>query len=140
MAYVGKDLKVKVVELLKAAFPGTAKARGFKYSLAVNNHSTLVLTISEGSVDFIGNYLENVKKNDYRYDNVEVGPIDHLQANTHHMDKHFSGQALDILTKIKDILNTDNWDESDIMTDYFNVGHYISINIGKWDKPYRFLA
>jgi len=140
MAYVSKEQKAKVVGLLKAAFPGTAKERGFKYSVAVHNSSTLVLTISEGSIDFIGNYLENAKKNDYRYDSVETMPVTNIQANVYSLDKWFSGQTLDILAKIKDILNTDNYDNSDIMTDYFDRGHYISIDIGKWDKPYRLLA
>jgi len=140
MAYVSKEQKAKVVGLLKAAFPGTAKERGFKYSVAVRNSSTLVLTISEGSIDFIGNYLENGKKLGYTLDNISVVPVTHLQANVYSIGKWFSGQALEILTKIKDILNTDNFDDSDVMTDYFSVGHYISIDIGKWDKPYRLLA
>ena len=30
-----------------------------------------------------------------------------------------------------------NWfDNSDIMTDYFHVKHYVSINVGQWNKPY----
>ena len=28
------------------------------------------------------------------------------------------------------------YDRSDIQTDYFDVAYYISIHIGKWDKPY----
>ena len=30
-----------------------------------------------------------------------------------------------------------NHNNSDISTDYFDVGWYIDINIGKWDKPYE---
>ena len=33
--------------------------------------------------------------------------------------------------KIKEILKKYN-----MMTDYFDVGWYISVNLGKWDKPY----
>jgi hypothetical protein len=33
-------------------------------------------------------------------------------------------------------LNCDNYDNSDSMTDYFDVGHYVDLNIGKWDKPF----
>jgi hypothetical protein len=32
----------------------------------------------------------------------------------------------------------DFYDNTDIMTDYFDVSHYIDISIGKWDKPYAF--
>jgi len=34
------------------------------------------------------------------------------------------------------VMNTGNWDKSDIQTDYFNVGWYVDVNIGKWNKPY----
>ncbi len=32
---------------------------------------------------------------------------------------------------------TDLYDNSDIMTDYFDVAWYVDINIGKWNKPYK---
>ena len=31
----------------------------------------------------------------------------------------------------------DYYDRSDVMTDYFDVSHYINISIGKFDKPYK---
>ncbi len=37
---------------------------------------------------------------------------------------------------IKFVINKNNFDHSDSMTDYFNVGHYTHITAGKWDKPY----
>jgi hypothetical protein len=37
-------------------------------------------------------------------------------------------------------MNAGNWDKSDIQTDYFNVGWYIDVNIGKWNKPYTLEA
>jgi len=30
-----------------------------------------------------------------------------------------------------------NHDRSDIQSDYFDVGWYKSVNIGKWNKPYE---
>lgn len=30
-----------------------------------------------------------------------------------------------------------NWDKSDIITDYFNVDHYVDIEIGSYDKPFK---
>jgi hypothetical protein len=33
-------------------------------------------------------------------------------------------------------MNDGNWDKSDIQSDYFNVGWYVDVNIGKWNKPY----
>jgi hypothetical protein len=34
-------------------------------------------------------------------------------------------------------MNTGNWNRSDIMTDYFDVGHYIDLTFGTWDKPFQ---
>jgi len=39
--------------------------------------------------------------------------------------------------ELKDaMLGVDYYNNSDIMTDYFDVSHYIYIEIGRWDKPY----
>lgn len=144
MAYVSKELKTKVAGLLKDEFGANTKAdiasRGFKYSLSVHNHSTLVLTISEGTLDFIGNYLDTVKREGYEYDRKDLAPVTYIDVNEYRIDRSFSGHIFEILNKIKDILNTDNYNNSDLMTDYHDVGHYISIRIGKWDKPYRLLG
>lgn len=37
---------------------------------------------------------------------------------------------------IDTIVNKKNFDHSDSMTDYFHVGFYTRIEVGKWDKPY----
>jgi hypothetical protein len=33
-------------------------------------------------------------------------------------------------------MNDGNHDRSDIQTDYFDVGWYVDVNIGRWNKPY----
>jgi hypothetical protein len=35
---------------------------------------------------------------------------------------------------------TGNHDRSDSQTDYFDVGWYIEIQFGQWDKPHRTLV
>lgn len=42
----------------------------------------------------------------------------------------------DILIDILNKLNEGNHDNSDAMTDYFDVGWYAYLSVGKWDKPY----
>jgi len=34
----------------------------------------------------------------------------------------------------------DFYDNTDIMTDYFDVSHYIDIDVGRWNKPYQVVA
>ena len=40
------------------------------------------------------------------------------------------------LSEVIPAMNNGNHDNSDIQTDYFDVGWYIDVNIGKWNKPY----
>jgi len=45
--------------------------------------------------------------------------------------------AKEFLLKLKDAMMVGNHNNTDLMTDYFDVGWYIKINVGKWDKPYE---
>jgi hypothetical protein len=46
-------------------------------------------------------------------------------------------KAWEVLQCAYEVGNADNWDNSDSMTDYFDVNYYLHINIGKWNKPYE---
>ena len=37
-------------------------------------------------------------------------------------------------------MNDGNHDRSDPQSDYFDVGWYVDVNIGKWNKPYTLVA
>ena len=53
MAYMSQEKKAKIAPVVKAVL----KKYKVKGSLAVRNHSTLVLNIKSGSIDFIENLL-----------------------------------------------------------------------------------
>jgi len=133
MAFVSQDLKKTLAPHIKAV----CKKYGVKATLAVRNHSTLCLNIKSGSIDFIGNANEVCGNDHYQvsrgftpnksgYDNV----------NPYHYKNHYSGKALKFLSEVIPLMNYGNHDNSDIMTDYFDVGWYVDVNIGKWDQPY----
>jgi hypothetical protein len=42
--------------------------------------------------------------------------------------------------ELRDAMNDGNWDNSDPQTDYFNVGWYSYIKIGRFGKPYKLVA
>jgi len=76
MAYVSQELKSKLAPKIKAI----CKKYGVKASLAVRNHSTLVLNVKSGKVDCINDYgnSEDAKKfgiqvNPYWYKDHFVG-------------------------------------------------------------------
>jgi hypothetical protein len=58
------------------------------------------------------------------------------QVNPYHYNEHFDGIALAFLEEVMPVMNDGNYDKSDIQTDYFNVGWYVDVNIGQWNKPY----
>ncbi len=129
MAYVSQELKAKLAPRIKAI----CKKYGVKASLAVNNHSTLVLNVKEGKVDFINDYGDTPET---RADAEKFG----IQVNPYHYKSHFNGDAYHFLSEVIPEMNAGNWDKSDTQTDYFNVGWYISVNIGRWNKPYQVKA
>ena len=132
MAYVSQELKAKLAPTIKAI----CKKYGVKASLAVRHHSTLVLNIKSGNIDFIGNYNDTIADRDptgNKHINRATGSID---VNPYWYHEHFTGKALSFLQEVIPAMNNGNHDRSDIQTDYFDVGWYIDVNIGQWNKPY----
>jgi hypothetical protein len=133
MAYMSQEHKQELAPTIKAIL----NKYGVKGSLAVSNHSTLVLNIKSGKIDFIKNYNDVVEKRnagDLRQGYKADG---YIQVNTYWTDEHFTGKAKNFLAEVIAAMKGPKFfDHSDSMTDYFHVSHYIDINVGKWNKPY----
>ncbi len=125
MAYVNQDKKAKIAAALKPVIPA-----GWKYSLAVRHHSTIVLTIAAAPFDLIGSF----KASDY----FDPKTATHIDVNPYHYTRHIDDECVaEVFEQIFDALNIDNHDNSDLQTDYFDVGHYVDVKIGRWDKPFQ---
>jgi len=133
MAYMSQEKKSKIAPVVKQIL---AKY-GVKGSLAVSNHMTLVLNVKSGPIDFIQNYNDTVgnQPGGFRLGSPAVDCVD---VNPYHYQSHFSGKAKNFLKEILTAMNDGNHDRSDVQTDYFDVGFYVDVNIGKWNKPYIF--
>jgi hypothetical protein len=133
MAYVSQEMKARLAPAVKALL----KQYEVKGSLSIDNHSTLVLTVSSGKIDFIKNFNETCSKLP-RPEHLPFQPADKsINVNTYWAHEHFSGKAKDfIVAAIAALKGPDFFDHSDIQTDYFHRSHYIDINIGRWNKPY----
>ena len=116
MAYISQEHKKELAPRIKSI----CKKHGIKGTLAIRHHSTLVLNISSGTVDF-GDTSTVQQINEYHY-------------KTHLEDYK---QAVKFLDEVLPAMNWGNHDRSDSMTDYFDVGWYTDVNVGRWDKPYR---
>lgn len=125
MAYINQEQKKAITAELKKVMP-----KGWKYSVAVRDHSAIVLTIASAPVDLLA--IVNANRKDGRNDS-------YVQLNHHYLDSEFKGntEMLGLFLKIRDTLKgPDYFDNSDAQRDHFDVAHYIRINIGKWDKPF----
>ena len=134
MAYMNQERKAKITKMLK---PILAKYK-VKGSLSVRNHSTIVLTLKSGAIDFIGN-SNRVCGNDFYQVQRGFKPTTsgYDQVNPYWFQDHYDGKAKAFLTEAFKALKSADWyDKSDAMTDYFNTAYYVDVNIGKWDAPY----
>ena len=137
MAYMSQERKAEIAPVVRAI----CKKYNVKASVAVRNHSTLVLNIKQGPIDFISNYIETDANKPYakKMSEDQIAYIrgkNCLDVNPYWYQEHFSGRALNFLKEVFNAMNNGNHDRSDIQSDYFDVGWYVDVNIGQWNKPY----
>lgn len=133
MAYVSQEMKAKLAPRVKAI----CKRYGVKGSLAVRHHSTLVLNVKSGKIDFFESYNRHMTSHRSGMPRQHVPEHKHIQVNTYHYDSHFDGAAADFLAEVIPALKgPDYFDNSDPQTDFFHCSHYVDVNVGRWDKPY----
>jgi hypothetical protein len=128
MAYMSQERKAAIAPVVKAI----CSKYKVKASMAVRNHMTLVLNIKQGEIDFMQSYKDAGADSGCAADRE----IAYLQVNPYHFNKHFTGEAKAFLNEVFGAMQTGNHDRSDIMTDYFDVGWYVDVNIGQWDTAY----
>ena len=121
MAYVSQADKKALTPAIKAVL----NKYGMKGSISVRHHSTLVVKVKSGAIDF----------SDYMRGEAYV------DVNPYWIDQHYNGIARDFLNELLDAMKGPNYFcEDDSMTDYFHRSHYTDITIGTaWDKPYTYM-
>lgn len=115
MAYVSQEKKAQLAPAIRAVL----NKYKMKASISVRHHSSLVVTITSGKIDF----------------------GDSQQVNEYWIDQHYTGVARDFLTELLQAMKGPDWFcNDDAQTDYFHRSHYADINIGRWDRPYVFMG
>ena len=116
MAYVSQKDKAKLAPQIKKVL----NKYGMKGSISIRHHSTLVVTLQSGAIEFDHSHGDG-----------------YTQVNVYHIDSHYTGKAKAFLTELLAAMKgPDYFNNDDAMTDYFHRSHYTDINIGKWNKPY----
>lgn len=117
MAYIDAAQTRAIKKNLSKAFPD------YKFSVRNEHHSSVLVQIVSGPKTFYA-----------LSDTVRNG---HCSINHYCLDNF---ENADILKKMYAIINDGNYDNSDIMTDYFDVGFYVNMAMGNWNKPYEVTA
>jgi hypothetical protein len=117
MAYVSQKDKAKLAPQIKKVL----SKYGMKGSISIRHHSSLVVTLQSGIIDF----------KDYSHGDG------YIQVNTYHIATQYQGKAKAFLTELLAAMEGPNFfNNDDAMTDYFHRSHYTDINVGRWNKPY----
>jgi hypothetical protein len=121
MAYVSKQDKAELAPAIKAVL----NKYDMKGSISVRHHSTLVVKIKQGAIDFADHFTHGEG---------------YIQVNEYWIDQHYAGIHRAFLNELLAAMKGPKYfNEDDSMTDYFHRSHYTDINIGAWNKPYAFV-
>jgi hypothetical protein len=108
MAYITTEQVKEIRAKITAKFP---TKDGWKFSITRENYSGVKIAILQGTANFQNKQGSSILPT------RETHPY---------------------LQQIYSIANAGNHDNSDSMTDYFDVGWYVWLSVGSWDKEYKF--
>jgi len=114
MAYISQEQKKELAPAIKAVL----KKYNMKGSIGIDNHSSLRVRVTEGPLKF----------------------DDYEQVNTYHIEKFYGKDTKEtaFLTELVAAMKGTKWyNNSDHMTDYFDVAYWIDVHVGRWDKAYQ---
>lgn len=122
MAYITSESVKEIRNNIKNLYPAK---NGWKFSITRENYSCVRCEILAAPIEL---RIDTTKENE---------GVNHFWLESRYEGKNET--ATEILKNINEILNLNNFDNSDAMTDYFHVGHYVTISIGAWNKPFQLI-
>ncbi|AWY09354.1 hypothetical protein vBRpoSV10_232 [Ruegeria phage vB_RpoS-V10] len=144
MAYITTEEVAEMRARLKAAFP---LKDGWKFSLTKEHHSSVNFRFMAGPHEFmafdVDQYSLDPETPKCRAQAEAMGKfkaVTNGSVNHYWIADHWTPESAAILQKASDIIHLHHWDKSDIQSDYFHCAFYVSMGIGRWDKPYTVTA
>ena len=152
MAYMNQQKKLCIAGALQKVVPAD-----WQYTLSIDNcNLSIIMEIQAAPVDFMalkaaqlraelqrGKFSSLLMRPDDARRCIkaalEQGEVSCLHPNTCHIEDEFPDEITALMVKIAAALNTGNYDDSHVMADHFDVGHYISLRIGDYGKPFRYI-
>jgi len=132
MAYMNQERKAKIATALK---PILAKYK-MKGTLRTRQHA-ITLTLRSGPVDFIQD-LKDSWINLIGIEKIDLRKKYQLDINPYHYNTYYEGESAQFIGEVNTAMQAaDYYDNSDIMTDYFDTAYYYDITVGTFQKPYK---
>lgn len=131
-----KDIIKDARTALKKAMPQ------WTFSLTQPHYGSFHLNLMSGPVAALYQTSEDSWKDGY----AQLNHYSFMDASRSLEDRcrtngaHLTREAFTAICMATKIVNAENWDESDSMTDYFHCNYYLQVSVGKWDKPYQVKA
>ena len=137
-----KDIAKLIRKELKILYPHN------KYSITTEYNHIYVSLMQSNISPFMTKDQINFELIYHRYEGTytkeevdkylynEVIEQGYMQINHFHIDTSWrmTKETKEMFAKIKNMLDSFNFDDSDIQTDYFHSNYYIDLAIGRWDK------
>lgn len=154
MAYINAKTVKEFRKSIKKAFPNC------KFSIRTVNHSTVAVSLLEAPYSYRelfdqdhrleekkkfllyrnNNDIEKAEKEGKRIMEKEEEEIQNgdftYQLNSKYIE-NYKGKVQEIFEKVKDIVNAGNYDNSNAQIDHFDVGWYLSFEIGRFGRGYK---
>lgn len=122
--------------------------KGSRYDMNLSR-SEICKKIKEYAEERFPTCKFSVNKDGYRAVNISLMQGDfeayaedntdkYRQYNHYHyeINNHLTPRCNEVLRLVSEYAQSFNYDNSDIMTDYFDVNFYLSVQVGKWNKAY----
>lgn len=111
-------------DMIKAALDKVEGIKNIRYTLKMSSVS-ITMTIWRGKYDLAG-------------DAESLGAD--LDNFNHYYPENTFDEYAPFIRDVLAALNCINHDNSDIQTDYFDVGYYSHLNFGSYSKPYQLIT
>ncbi len=111
-----KNYVANIRKELKRCFPT------FKFSVTNRNYSSVNIVILSAPKDLLAGC-------EFTYKDVNIYRIDRDYLEDYPGIRY-------ILNRIYEIANAGNYDNSDSQIDHFDIGFYVNISIGDWERPF----
>lgn len=144
MAYMNQKMKQEIMQRIKEIAP-----KNWRITANVDNYSTINVVIRQmPKSDFLEMTFDdvknetNMKHKKFRLDFENTSEVEHefylpLQAKAGGFNQ--DSATFTIIKKIAEAINKNNYDNSEIMTDYHDVGFYAWLKLGDYKKPCKLI-